>query len=164
MVYVDDMACTGCGTCIDVCSSNALIFQNSRAFIDQDLCQSCELCVDACPQGAIVVGEMQPATPVVLQIPEGPVPVETHAQASLRDLVLPAVGSFLLWMSRELGPRIADAALGYLDQRTQSSQSPAPQQLGGRGAGRNAQSGARNRCGRGGRRQHRRGNRHFSSK
>lgn len=159
MVYVKDEACTGCGACADICPSNALIFQNHRAFIDRELCRGCELCVDACPVGAIVVGGMVPATPAVIQIPEMPVLVEPEKQPGLRDMVLPAVSSLLLWTGRELGPRLADAALGYLNRRTQSSQLPAPQQFGGRGAGQNAQSSSRNGRGRGGRRQRRRRNR-----
>lgn len=159
MVYVNDEACTGCGACMDVCPSNALIFQNNRAFIAQKLCQGCELCLDACPQGAIIAGEMIPAPPVVIQMPEVPAQGETHPQPSLRNMVLPAVGSFLLWTGRELGLRIADAALGYLDQRIQSSQSPAPQQPDSQMAGRNSRSSSRN--GRGGRRQRRRRNQRF---
>jgi ferredoxin len=159
MVYVNDIACDGCGVCMDICPTDALIFQNNRAFINQDFCHGCELCLDTCPKGAIVVGEMQPAAPAVIQMPEVPSLAEPADQTGLRGMVLPAIGSLLLWTGRELVPRLADAALGYLDQRIQSSQSPAPQQLDVRGTGQESRS--TSRSGRGRRRQRHRRNRRF---
>lgn len=162
MVYVNDTACNGCGACVDICPSGALIIQNHCAFIDQELCRGCELCLDACPMGAILSGEKLPAPPEVIHMPEivpAPLPsqVETVEQVGLRDMVLPAIGSLLLWTGRELVPRLADAVLGYLDRKTQSS--PAPQELGVRGAG--PASNPASRYGRGQRRQRRRRNRRF---
>jgi ferredoxin len=128
MVYVDDTVCNGCGVCVDLCPTGALIFQNNHAYIDQDLCQECEACPDACPQGAILLSEMLPAPSAVVHSPNPPPPVLPKEKAGLRVQILPVIGSFLMWTGRELGPRLADAALGYLDQRIQSSQSSMTQE------------------------------------
>ncbi len=159
MIYINDLACNGCGACVDSCSTGALIFQNTRAIIDQDLCRECEVCLDACPQCAIISGERQPVTPAVIQMPEFPSQVERTHQVGLRDMVLPAISSLLLWTGRELVPRLADAALGYLDRKTQSSSSLAPQELGLRGGGRASNPGTWNGSGR--RRQRHRKNQRF---
>jgi ferredoxin len=124
MVYVNSTACNGCGDCIDVCPTGALIFQNRRAFIQQDLCEGCDVCIDACPQGAILSEEALPVSQEVIQIPQAPaVSLTSLARVPIRDMVLPAIGSMLLWTGRELVPRLAEMALGYLDRRNQS---PAP--------------------------------------
>ena len=149
MVYVDDTVCTGCGSCMEICPSNALIFQNNRAFIDQDLCRGCELCLGACSEGAILSGEQQPSPPAIVHMPVIPSLAEPADQMGLRDIARPALSSLLRWSGRELIPRLADAVLSYLDRRSQSSRSQAPQQLSSRGARRHARSGSRNGRGRG---------------
>jgi ferredoxin len=49
---VDDVKCTGCGTCVDSCPVDA-IKVNDLAKIDEDECIDCGTCVDECPEGAI---------------------------------------------------------------------------------------------------------------
>ena len=53
---VDPDTCTGCQTCIGLCSYNAISFdeEKQRAQIDETLCRGCGTCVAACPSGAIV--------------------------------------------------------------------------------------------------------------
>ena len=153
MVYVNDRTCNGCGECVGVCPTGALVFQNNRAFIDQDICQRCEICLDACPQGAIISGEMITEPQVVIRMPDVPSQLSPTDQVGLRDMVLPAVGSLLLWTGRELVPRLADIALGYLDQRLQSSSSSAFQTRELRSGGQSSNPGSRS--GRGRRRQRR---------
>jgi hypothetical protein len=92
--------------------------------------------LDACPQDAIFSGEMVPAPPEIIRIPEVSAHFEPNEQLGLRNMVLPAISSFLMWTGRELVPRIADAALGYLDQRLQASQPEVPQTLSFCGRGR----------------------------
>jgi NAD-dependent dihydropyrimidine dehydrogenase PreA subunit len=128
MIYVDDKCCNGCGECVDVCPTGALIFQNNHAFIDQEFCQGCQACIDACPIGAILSGDQVPASQDVIHIP-GTISAQVQPQMegtypiSMREVLLPAVGSMLLWVGREIVPRLAEATLGYLDRRIQSTQS-----------------------------------------
>jgi len=125
MVFIKSGICNGCGECISVCPNSALILQNNHAFIDQELCQECEVCVDYCPQGAILTGEPVPVKKDVIRIPStAPVEIisvpEQPRQPRLQSAVLPAIGSALLWTGREIVPRLADLAIGYLDRRFQS--------------------------------------------
>ena len=128
MVYVNDINCNGCGECVDVCPTGALVFQNKRAFIDQELCQGCEVCMEVCPNGAILSGDWVPVSRDVIHMPET-VSAQVHSPTEqadpidLRDALLPAMGSILLWAGRELVPRLADLTLGYLDRKIQSAQS-----------------------------------------
>jgi NAD-dependent dihydropyrimidine dehydrogenase PreA subunit len=128
MVYIDDTVCNGCGDCVDVCPTGALVFQNDCAFIHQDLCEGCEICIDACPQGAILTVEAFPVKcepiEVLATVPDRSTSLTNRSDSiSIREVIFPAISSALLWTGRELVPRLADVALGYLDQRIQSSQS-----------------------------------------
>lgn len=58
---VIESRCTGCGTCVAACSSNAIhLFQleNGRkvAMVDPDRCTLQRDCISACPHDAIVAG------------------------------------------------------------------------------------------------------------
>jgi Fe-S-cluster-containing hydrogenase component 2 len=128
MVYINDADCNGCGLCADVCPTGALMMQNNHAFIHQEFCEKCEICLDACPQGAILAGEYHPASREVIRIPAVLEPesnslTELAARIPLREMVLPAIGSVLVWTGRELMPRLADLALGVLDRRIQIANS-----------------------------------------
>jgi NAD-dependent dihydropyrimidine dehydrogenase PreA subunit len=128
MVYINDAACNGCGECAEVCPNSALVIQNNQAVILQELCEECEICIDACPQSAILSAQELPDSRDVIQVPvsfpERPILLNEHSdRVSMRDRVLPVVGSVLLWSGRELLPRLADVALGYLDRRIQYSSS-----------------------------------------
>jgi ferredoxin len=126
MVFVNTEFCNGCGDCVSVCPNGAMILQNNHAFIDQELCQGCEICVDSCLQGAILIGERAPIGSEVIKIPSvapkeiATVPEQYH-HTSLQNAILPTIGSALMWTARELIPRLADLALGYVDRRIQSS-------------------------------------------
>jgi heterodisulfide reductase subunit A len=52
---VIEEACSGCRTCIPLCSYNALAFMRDagKARIDQAACKGCGACVAACPSGSI---------------------------------------------------------------------------------------------------------------
>ncbi|MDY6904666.1 MAG: glycyl-radical enzyme activating protein [Thermodesulfobacteriota bacterium] len=51
-ISFDANVCVGCGTCREICSSNALS-PGSPGYIDRDRCDLCFACVDACPSGAL---------------------------------------------------------------------------------------------------------------
>jgi len=52
MYVVNQDRCTGCGTCIDVCPSEAIIIREGKAFIGME-CMDCGACPRVCPEGAI---------------------------------------------------------------------------------------------------------------
>ena len=134
MVTINDAKCNGCGICVDGCPTGALILQNNHAFIHKELCQECHDCVDVCPHGAILVGAKYPAAEDVIRIPVNPEPaLETLAepaeQMPLREVLLPTIGSVLLWTGRELAPRLAVLALAALDRRIQTANLPPDNQV-----------------------------------
>jgi NAD-dependent dihydropyrimidine dehydrogenase PreA subunit len=126
MVTINDSDCNGCGICVDVCPTGALILQNNHAFIHQELCQECHNCIEACPQGAILAVENQPVSGEVIRIPAIQEPalntlMEPAERVPLLEMLLPAISSVLLWTGREIVPRLADLALGALDRRIQAA-------------------------------------------
>lgn len=50
---VDQGTCTGCGSCVDACPSEAIELQDGKACVDADKCVDCGVCVDECPVEAI---------------------------------------------------------------------------------------------------------------
>ena len=51
--YVDEETCTGCGTCVDACPSEAIEMIDGKAVVDPEKCVDCGVCVDECPVEAI---------------------------------------------------------------------------------------------------------------
>ncbi|AAM31315.1 indolepyruvate ferredoxin oxidoreductase subunit alpha [Methanosarcina mazei] len=51
--------CSGCGTCVDECPSEAITLDEEKgiAVVDQDECVECGACEEACPNQAIKVTE-----------------------------------------------------------------------------------------------------------
>ncbi len=60
MIYVVADRCTGCGSCVEVCSRNALSLVGRIARIEPELCDACLACLDECPEGAIQASEAVP--------------------------------------------------------------------------------------------------------
>ncbi len=53
---VDKTKCIGCGTCIHMCPTNAISFdENGQAQIDKKKCVKCMTCVSVCPVNAITI-------------------------------------------------------------------------------------------------------------
>jgi NAD-dependent dihydropyrimidine dehydrogenase PreA subunit len=116
VMKVDLEKCTGCGDCLEACTNQAISLYAGKAAIDPDTCLDCGACVEACPVGAISQAELPvpvaaiPVHPVV--IPEA----SPHELSPSRRLA-PWVGATLVFMGREIVPRLADALLAALDRR-----------------------------------------------
>ena len=123
MITIQYDVCNGCGICVETCPTGALLLQNGKACFDPSLCERCEVCIESCPLGAIVAQEAVPVGSDVIRIPAEPTPVQVVEQETrdlrLRDVVLPAVGSLLLWTGREILPRLADLVASSLGRRVQ---------------------------------------------
>jgi NAD-dependent dihydropyrimidine dehydrogenase PreA subunit len=52
-VQVDTTKCTGCGSCVEACSLEAVAVNDGTAAAGPELCVECGVCVDACPANAI---------------------------------------------------------------------------------------------------------------
>jgi len=50
---VDEAACTGCGTCAEVCAFKAITVIGTTVLAFPELCHSCGACSLLCPEGAI---------------------------------------------------------------------------------------------------------------
>ena len=53
MIDIDHILCDGCGACVDICPTNAILLSAGKASIKQAFCKECRVCMNACPQGAI---------------------------------------------------------------------------------------------------------------
>ena len=56
-VKADLEKCTGCGTCVEACPSEALSLKNDKVTVDADACVDCGVCVDECPEKALSMDE-----------------------------------------------------------------------------------------------------------
>lgn len=50
---IDIELCTGCGSCINACPSEAISLVDGKAFIEEDICTNCRICENKCPVEAI---------------------------------------------------------------------------------------------------------------
>lgn len=50
---IDKTKCTGCGSCVEACSLDAITVDDGVAIADAEVCVECGACLDACPSGAI---------------------------------------------------------------------------------------------------------------
>jgi ferredoxin len=50
---VDKEKCTGCGSCVPECPSEAIKMVDDKAVVDSAACVDCGVCVDTCPVEAI---------------------------------------------------------------------------------------------------------------
>ena len=66
MFDIDSTKCTGCGSCVDVCSQRAISLHNDLVVINQEQCIQCGTCAEACPVGAI-----REVVPTYAQIAKG---------------------------------------------------------------------------------------------
>lgn len=124
MIAIKFEDCNGCGDCVECCPTGALLLQNGKAWVDQNLCEGCEACVDSCPQSAIIHQDAAPIGVAVTRVPMETTLVRSPSietrDVSIREALLPAVYSFLIWTGREIAPRLANLFVNYLDRRMQN--------------------------------------------
>ena len=53
MLEIDKNLCIGCGLCVSVCPTGAIILEYEKATVNKNLCISCYKCTEVCPRGAI---------------------------------------------------------------------------------------------------------------
>ena len=53
---ISQEGCTGCGSCVQVCPTDALHLREKTPSIDMGLCTFCAVCAETCPQGVIRFG------------------------------------------------------------------------------------------------------------
>lgn len=58
---IDPTLCTGCGICVNICSSDVIgMGEDKKAFIKYpDDCMVCLYCEEDCPEGAIFVSPLK---------------------------------------------------------------------------------------------------------
>jgi len=52
-VKINQLCCDGCGSCVAVCPSQALILNEKELQFLEERCIGCQKCVQACPLHAI---------------------------------------------------------------------------------------------------------------
>lgn len=115
--------CTGCGECIVVCPQDAIFMQNGCAIITNARCTECMSCQQVCPSNAIQESEIAPV--VSGEVVELQSTVISQPQ---RSPLLPMISAAILWIGREIFPRMATLALDMLEYRLQEkalSEAPA---------------------------------------
>ena len=114
-LFVDAARCDGCGACVAACPNGAIALRDGLAEVVQALCRGSEACIAACPRAAIyTVTEAQVDRAPVLPAVAGPVEVALTGGRGLARLAiraLPALGTTLAFVGRELLLRAADALL-----------------------------------------------------
>ena len=59
-VSIDSQKCTGCGSCVTVCSSGTISLINGIAQVTGESSLNCGHCMAICPESAITVGAIEP--------------------------------------------------------------------------------------------------------
>ena len=124
MTTVIQEKCSGCGSCIGVCPTDAIRLVGGCASIDQSLCHDCGACECVCPAGAIrVIPLPAPVTQGqdVLPAAKSSAVVKVASASSWRQRLLPVLASAVAFAGRELLP----LALEALTTRARNDQGPA---------------------------------------
>jgi len=130
LLRVDSDRCTGCGACLEACPTDSIRLVDETAVINMDLCQECQACVDACPEGAIQsVGELLPVVEgEVVTLPERQLVVQRPVGVVTRSVRRPwlsSVAAALVFVGREIVPRVTVSLLEAWDRRQAATSSRA---------------------------------------
>ena len=112
MIYIDSKLCNGCGICVDVCPTAAIVMRDNIAVVNDTLCKDCQVCVNECPRGAILLHEQVVSTIPASQVEILP-PEANHASFP----VVAAVGAAIV----EVLPRLASLTVNWLENRQTST-------------------------------------------
>ncbi len=124
MIYIQNQQCVGCGACIDACPVGAIQLINGLAVIDQEKCQQCEVCLAVCPNNAIVaVLDQEPVSVIPSLVPMQSQPAAVQ-YARPTASITPWVSAALVFVGREIIPRVAVTLLEAWDRRARK---PTPQ-------------------------------------
>src|SRR4030042_6847982 len=113
VIRISGELCTGCGSCIDACSTGAIHLVDHQAEIDETLCIACEACLEACPNGAIIAITapvytapimVQPVTDSGLELNQPPTMLP-GTMVPIRGLK-PLAGAALSFLGSEVAPRL----------------------------------------------------------
>ena len=74
---IDPAACTGCGTCAQMCRYGAVVAEGEVFRVEPLACEGCKVCVEFCPEGAIAFPQRHCGRWYLSQSRFGPV---VHAQ------------------------------------------------------------------------------------
>jgi ferredoxin len=123
MLKVDFEKCTGCGTCLDACSVEAISLLTGKAVIDHKVCNACGECALVCPAEAIISIEAPIPAEVV---PSRSISVRQAQPVAVyrSQKITPWIGAMLTVASRELLPRVADALVLALERRLERPAQP----------------------------------------
>ncbi len=145
MISLNRSLCDGCGICVQSCHSGAIATIDGNVLIDVTLCDGCEpmeilpQCVQVCPAKALIwhVEQSPEAAPMsalaitedaVDHLPVQPGPerelVVARRMAELQSTspapqpraILPVVAGTLVWLGRDIVPRLVPLALHALDR------------------------------------------------
>jgi len=124
VIRISRELCTGCGSCIDACSTGAIHLMDHQAEVDDTLCTACEACLEACPNGAIIASSapvytapimIQPVTDSRLEINQPPTMLPGTA-VPVRGLK-PLAGAALSFLGSEVAPRMVDVLIKSIERR-----------------------------------------------
>lgn len=123
-VRIDKVLCTGCGTCVDVCSFDAIQVVNQHAVIDQVLCTQCEACLQACPNEAIIIESMPVSGVAITPLPDNKLElpvvqraINTQEIKPYRSGIKAFAGSALTFLGSEVAPRLIDILIRSIEQK-----------------------------------------------